>query len=1700
MSRLNGRKPVEYNINSPKQDHVPVYNETTRLWETVTRLSGSAQTSGSNTFFGNQTISGSLTVTGSFNLGGSTNINIPSSSNQPLVAVNSGNQNILNINGNNLSASYATYDLTSTSSYHSVDAYALLGNYVYTADGDQGKISIVDVSNPAKPVFISSITSSAYLAGPKTISAQGNYVYTTTRYNPHVLTVIDVSNVYSASIVSSISISPSVSTSQNLYVVGSYAYLVGGSILQIVDISNPTNLSIVSTTTDATNLLNASGIIVYQKTAYISSGYGNTLSIYDVSNPSTASFIGKYSSGSAGGETDLFIQGTHAYINASGTNTVSIIDISNKTSPSLISQYQNAETGRANTTGIWVTGQYIYSLSMGTINVADGSDLANPFLITSNTFQSGYQIRDFVINGSYLYTTFYSSGNVIFYTFDLAGIRNIPTAQIGSANIGDVNIKNVLRVGNTVNVGNSISVGSSGVYSIGSVISATSLKAPSITGSLFGTASFATNALTASYFSGSITNATSASYVLNAISASYAQTASYANNFTVAGTLTAQTIVAQTITSSIVYASGSNKFGNNLSNTHQFTGSVSITGSISLNGSAIVPSDQTSSMSVATASYAAYAVTASYVLNAVSASYSLSSSYARSASYANNATSASYSLSASYVQTSQTASYVLSSSYASNSTSASYVNALNQSVTITGSFLVSGSTTQIGNNTLQGNTVLSGSLTISGNTIMTGSITATNLTASFGYVSASYLEVTGKQTVRGYMQYLPTTDTVPLAVTGGYIYSSGSQGDLYFGQTNGSAVNVVRLRWIEGNLYSGLLSGGIIATGSSTIYTLSSGSGIIVSLGGSLSSDPYPTVQYLNWGMLSASIAPQTASYDQSFVGVYASGSTYVPKIIAQGTPFSGGQYDTLIPIGVVLHQNHSTINGLKTQPSLAYGWKQRSNIFIQAFGPLKLSGYPMATSSSLGVTVGSGTAFSDGANYPIDPSNPSYITDAGTAVSKIFRYWQSGSAWTYDTNGGTGYTTIDPGNYVSGSGVLTNISGLSGSNRVFTIQRVFWYPNSNTKAIVVYYGNATYPTLTDAISNIQIESFTEAPNTAANAIFLGSIIVRNDALFTTAGSYQLVPAGLFRSVGGQAGGGGTVVTSTLAGLSDVAISGQTNGQPLVWNNVSNRWVNSSTLTATLTGNASTATSATSASYATTASYVAGSVANATSASYAATASYVLNAISSSYANNSISSSYALTASYVSTAQPAFPFSGSAVITGSLNISGSSGTTVFSNNADTLILTGSATITGSLNVIGPLTAQTLVVQTITSSTVYSSGSNIFGNSLSNTHQFTGSVAITGSLTVNGTVINNLTSSNTVSASYATSASFATTASYVIGGGVSGNGFPFSGSAVITGSLNISGSAGTTLFSNNADTLVLTGSAIVTGSLTLTGSLNVISGGITGSLLGTSSYATNAVSASYAATASYVSTATPAFPYSGSAVITGSLIISSSTATAPLALKGTGSGVFTVDGTTGRLFQIDDSLSGSLFSVNTISGLPVIEAFSDNTVRIGKFGSKALYVSQSAVGIGKEIGLNGVLDVSGSMYVTGSLNVSGSINGSISSAVTASYASTFQIGLSQISTATVASSIVGSNNLFTTATGSFTSAFYKYTATNGANARAGEVMAIWNAGTTQFTDYSTIDIGNTSNVTASVSIVTSQVQFNVTTGTSGWSIKSQVTYL
>jgi len=82
---------------------------------------------------------------------------------------------------------------------------------------------------------------------------------------------------------------------------------------------------------------------------------------------------------------------------------------------------------------------------------------------------------------------------------------------------------------------------------------------------------------------------------------------------------------------------------------------------------------------------------------------------------------------------------------------------------------------------------------------------------------------------------------------------------------------------------------------------------------------------------------------------------------------------------------------------------------------------------------------------------------------------------------------------------------------------------------------------------------------------------------------------------------------------------------------------------------------------------------------------------------------------------------------------------------------------------------------------------------------------------------------------------------------------------------------------------------------------------------------------------------------GAVNLTGSLNISGSTN-----IKSSGSNIFSIDGVTGRLFQVDDGTTGSLFSVNNASGLPIINATSDYIITMGRFNNPGLTVSGSAV--------------------------------------------------------------------------------------------------------------------------------------------------------
>jgi hypothetical protein len=576
--------------------------------------------------------------------------------------------------------------------------------------------------------------------------------------------------------------------------------------------------------------------------------------------------------------------------------------------------------------------------------------------------------------------------------------------------------------------------------------------------------------------------------------------------------------------------------------------------------------------------------------------------------------------------------------------------------TMTGSLLITGSTTQTGNNTLIGNTLLSGSITIS------GSSTPGSPTAS--------VQIYGDIRQSGYHRFDPVTTNIDTSVSASYIYVSGSTQDMYFSQNGSGKNNVTRLRWLEGGaLYTGLLRGGVISsTPGTTTFNITSGSGLLVTMNASTASEPFPTVQYISWPDYNAQPIINSGSAKITYVGIDNNG-----QIIQQTVPWGTNdinQWDNSLSLGVVLHLSGSVSTGVFNAPQISYGGFQKTDDFFRAFGPLKVSGHTLqASGSTLSLTKLAGASYREGANYVINPNHPSTVIENSINVSKIYRYYLSGSTPVIDTGvANAGYTVINPTQRVNTTtGALTGVS----TNK-YSLQRVFWVPNSPTNAFIVYYGNAEYNSLIDAVNAKDSEPFTEAPNTSQNAIFLGYIAVAGGAAsLTNASDATIVQGGLFRSVGGVGSGGGTnFVSTTLAGLSDVTLTSPSNNQLLAYNSGTSKWNNVSNITASLHGTASWA-------------------------------EYVVNG----------------------SGGPVFPYTGNAVITGSLLVSGSSG--------------GFSGITGSLEGTSSWaysSSQAISSSVATSSSYATTAQNVLGSvTTADTASYANNFTIAGQLTLDATL-------------------------------------------------------------------------------------------------------------------------------------------------------------------------------------------------------------------------------------------------------------------------------------------------------------------------------------------------------------------------------
>jgi len=855
------------------------------------------------------------------------------------------------------------------------------------------------------------------------------------------------------------------------------------------------------------------------------------------------------------------------------------------------------------------------------------------------------------------------------------------------------------------------------------------------------TASLALSAVTASYFSGSISNAISASYASASVSASYASsstsasyaaTASYAGNFTVAGTLTAQTLVVQVITSSQELVTGSLIVSGSLNAYGGVTGSL--LGTASWADNAI------------SASYASFSTSASYASSSTSASYAL---FATSASYASSSTSASYassSTSASYADVAVSASYALnttSASYASSSTSASYADN-----STSASYAVNATSASFAS-------AIADNLNITASNILVNNNLVVNGTASFNYVQT----VTGSAIIIGEEYIILNTQQPAARFAGLQIYDSGSN----------STASVVwdseRNHLVYQNASGASYSGGGFMSGPRNT--------------GSLGDETYPTLNRILRGQGGDHLYNSNISDNDTKVSIFIN------------TEVTGG---LIVTAGIT-----GSLQGTAS-------WADNATTASYALIATSASYASSSTSASY-------ASASTSASYASASTSASYAS-ASTSAS------YASNADLLDGLDSTVFTlTSSFQNYTSSNDARVNaLDAFSSSILSFT-------SSANTRLSALEVATASLYAFSSSILN-----FTSSTNASISALnaqtasllnFTSSTNAAIASIYNATSSLQAATASLY------------AFSASILNFTSSYRTGSFTGS----------------FTGSLLGTASFANNATTSSY-------------ALNAAQAQTASYVLNAVSASYSQNSTSASYALNATSASYA----------VNAGAAQTATSASFATQANSAFT------ASSADNFTVRGTLTAQTIVVQTITSSISV----------------VTGSMTVSGALTVLGGITGSLFgtaswANNATTSSYAltaTSASFASTANSaplylpLAGGTMTGDITFTDDQEGIVWSRNSDGASIRFYNTGNGDTdsrlefntlddnneyfrwthspsggslyesMRLVANSANNAVLTVSG--KIIANSLSGSLFGTASWATNALSAissSYSATSS-----------------------------------------------------------------------------------------------------------------------------------------------------------------------------------------------------------------------------------------------------------
>ncbi|TXI10250.1 MAG: DUF2341 domain-containing protein [Polynucleobacter sp.] len=260
------------------------------------------------------------------------------------------------------------------------------------------------------------------------------------------------------SIVGSVVSNTALDEPEDVLIDGNYAYIPtrSGAKLTVYDISNPASPTFVSSFTDS-DLTEGMGVAKNGNTIYLTSWHNHKLLILNATDPANITKISSITIGTTegGGDPDelrkVFYLDGYAYVTHSEDQKLYIVDVSNSASPSITGSVATGDGAFA----VFVKGNYAYvggCFIGSSLKVIDVSNKAAPSVVKTLSSGNYSCTAGFANSGNNLYAVYYTSNT--FVTFNISDPVN--TSQIGILSSASLNAPNRLDVsGNTAYVASS---------------------------------------------------------------------------------------------------------------------------------------------------------------------------------------------------------------------------------------------------------------------------------------------------------------------------------------------------------------------------------------------------------------------------------------------------------------------------------------------------------------------------------------------------------------------------------------------------------------------------------------------------------------------------------------------------------------------------------------------------------------------------------------------------------------------------------------------------------------------------------------------------------------------------------------------------------------------------------------------------------------------------------------------------------------------------------------------------------------------------------------------------------------------------------------------------------------------------------------------------------------------------------------------